>query len=402
MKKTILTVGLAAFFALCYYCISYIQAPVTTITATPVTYEEVTAADAFIVRDEAVYKAGSDGVIYSFAREGARVGKDRKIAAVYSGDIDENLLRELGAVNEKIAELSSVVISETYTHDSGSVERRLRQLYEDIEEAAAVKDVKKVSECKAEIERISSGGVPVTNADKIAELSEEKSLLESAIIGAHWDIISTAAGIYSTKIDGYESVLTVESLDGITVEKLKDIKPEEVTKKEKSEKGDLDIVSGGSAVCKIIDNHEWYVLALVDKSGTENLKKGDKVNLRFEKLPGETAAATVHTISNEPEGQGKTVVILKCESYIEGAFSTRSTGIEIIKNSYTGFEVPIHAIRVDDGQSGVLVRAGGNDIFKPCKIIYNDEESGKAILKPDTEDANRQLSQYDMIIVGEK
>lgn len=402
MRKTILTVGLAAFLAFCYYCISYIQAPETTITASPITYEEIINADAFIVRDETVYNSANSGVLYSFAREGARVGKDRRVSAVYSGEVDETLLRELGAVNEKISELSSVVISETYTHDSGSVERRLLQLYEEIEEAAAVKDVKKVTECKAEIERIASGGVPTTNADKIAELSAEKAELESQVNGAHRDIISTVAGIYSTKIDGYENVLTVDILDNITVEKLTEIKPEEVAKAEKSKEGDLDIITAGSAVCKIIDNHEWYVMVLAEREDIEGLKKGSGVSVRFEKLPGEVTSATVYAISNEPAGQEKAVVVLKCESYLEGAFSTRSSSIEIIKNSYTGFEVPIHAIRVQDGQNGVLVRSGGSDIFKPCKIIYNDEESGRAILQADTEDANRQLRPYDMIVVGEK
>lgn len=402
MKKTILTVVLALALAAVYYCISYIQAPVTTTTATPVTYEDVVDADAFIVRKETVYNTASDGVLYSFAREGARVGKDHKIAGIYSSDVDETLLRELGTINEKIAELSSVVISESYTHDSGSVERRLLQLYSEIEQAAAVKDVKKVSECKAEIERIASGGVPSTNADKIAELSAEKAELESKVNAAHRDIISTVAGIYSTKLDGYENVLTVDSLEGMTVEKLKDIKPETVSDSEKSKKSDLDIVTANNAVCKIIDNHEWYIMALVEKSGTENLKKGSRVSVRFEKLPGEVTEATVYAISNEPEGQEKAVLVLKSESYLEGAFSTRVSKVEIIKSSYTGFEVPIHAIRVQNGQNGVVVRVGGSDIFKPCRIVYNDEESGKAILKADTDDPNRQLRQFDMIVVGEK
>lgn len=402
MKKTLLTVVLAVILAGVYYCISYIQAPVTTITATPVTYEEVIDADAFIVRNETVYKSTDGGALYSFAREGARVGKDRRVSALYSGEVDETLLRELGAVNEKIAELSSVVVTESYTHDSGSVERSLLQLYSEIEEAAAVKDVKKIAECKAEILSITSGGVASTVADKIEGLTRNKTALEAQITNPRQDIISTVAGIYTTKIDGYENVLTVDSLDSMTVEKLGEIEPEEVKQAEKSKKGDLGIIAADSAVCKIIDNHEWYVMALVEKEYAETLRKGRTVNVRFEKLPGEVAEATVYTISNEPAGQEKAVVVLKCESYLEGVFSTRSSKVEIIKSSYTGFEVPIHAIRVQDGKNGVLVRAGGSDIFKPCKIVYNDEERGKAILKADTEDANRQLRQYDMIVVGEK
>lgn len=402
MKKTILAVSLAAVLAFGYYCISYIQAPETTITATPMTFEDTINADAFIVRDETVYNSTDGGTLYSFAREGKRIGKDRTISAVYSGEVDEKLLRELGAVNEKISELSSAVVSETYTYDSGSAEKRLLRLYEEIEAAAATRDVKKIAECKAEIEAVAAGETVVSNADQIAQLAADRSLLEEQIVNPHQDIVSTVAGIYSTKIDGYENVLTVESLEGITVEKLKEIKPEAVAKAEKTKGSELTAIVAGAPACKIIDNHEWYIMALAEKKDAEGLEKGSSVSVRLEKLPGETTAATVYYVSSEPEGQEKAVVVLKCESYLEGAFSTRTSSIEIIKSSYTGFEVPIYAVRVQDGQNGVLVRSGGKDVFKPCRIVYNNEKSGKAILQADTEDVNKQLRSYDMIVVGEK
>ncbi len=399
MKKAITAILIVAFLALIYYCVSYMQAPVSTISAVAVTREEIIEADAFLVRKETVYTAKSGGTVYSYAGEGVRVGKDRKICAVYGGEVDENILQELGTINEKILNLSSVVSNDnSYTSAGGSQEQRLLQLYDKIEVAAAQNNVEEISKCKAEIDALLNGGAVSGNAEKIAALNSEKQTLEASITGPRQDIFATVSGIYSTKIDGYEGVLVPEIVEDITVEKFAEIKPEKAQEnKEADDTLPIDI-----KVCKIIDNHEWYVMALVERKDIENIKKGDEVGVRFSKLPGEQTTATVASISAEPEGQEKAVLVLKCESFSEGAFSIRASSIEIVRKSYTGFEVPIHAIRVKDGQNGVLVRSGGGDVFKPCKMIYTDDKEGTAIIVADTEDVNTELRQYDMIIAGEK
>ncbi|MBQ8637068.1 MAG: HlyD family efflux transporter periplasmic adaptor subunit [Clostridia bacterium] len=401
MKKVITVVLAAAFCTFVYFVISYVQAPVSTISAYSVNLEEIVEGNAFIVRKETVYTAEQGGRPYSYAREGARVGNSRRICSVYSGEIDESLLQELGTVNSKITELGSVIVdSSGFMAGGGSVAQRLLQLQEEIEAAAAENDIEKISKCKEEIVLLASGTAAKSNADRLAELTAKRAELESRITNPRQDIYSTEAGIYSAKIDGYENVLSVDTVLDFNVEKFAQIKPEEEEEKEQKDiEGDT---LPGEKVCKIIDNHVWYIVTLVERDKLEDLKKGDNVEVRFDKLPGEQVKASVVSVSNEPEGQEKAVVVLKCESFSEGAFSIRATGVEIIRRSYSGFEVPVHAIRVLDGQNGVMVRVGGSDIFKPCKMIYQDENSDKAIIVPDTEDANKELNEYDMIIVGEK
>lgn len=401
MKKVITVVLAAALCAFAYFLISYVQAPVSTISAYSVTIENVVEGNAFIVRKENVYTAEQGGTAYSFAREGARVGNNRRICSVYSGEIDENLLRELGTVNSKITELGSVIVdSSGFTSDGGSQEQRLLQIQAEIEQAAAVNDIEKISKCKEEVMLMASGATALSNADKLAELTAKRAELEGKITNPRQDIYSTEAGIYSTKIDGYENVLNMDTISELNVEKFSEIEPEQEEKKKVE--GVIGDTMPGDKVCKIIDNHVWYIITLVEKDKLEDMKKGDSVEVRFDKLPGEQVRASVVSVSNEPEGQKKAVVVLKCESFSEGAFSIRASGVEIVRKSYSGFEVPIHAIRVSDGQNGVMVRVGGSDIFKPCKMIYKDEKNATAIIVPDTEDTNTELNEYDMIIIGEK
>ncbi len=389
MKKMITILSAVAVFALIYYCIRYVQAPVSTVTANTITREEVIKGEAYIVRDEKIYQASMSGTVYSYAKEGARVGNNRKVAAVFGEGVDENILHELSVVNEKISELSSVVSNNSYTSASGSKEERLLQLYERIENAKTENDISEISKCKEEITTILSGSESTSDTARLAELMAEKTRLESQITGAKQDIYTNVSGIYSAKIDGYEEVLTSSSIKGITVEGFLKIQP-------------LATDGANIKVCKIINNHEWYVMALVKRDEIENIKAGDEVGVRFSKLPGEETKAKVEYISQDPKEEEKAVLVLKCESFSEGAFSIRTSSVEIIRKSYTGFEVPVHAIRVQEGVSGVMVRTGSGDDFKPCKMIYKDEEKGTAIIVADTEDVNKELRQYDMIIVGEK
>ncbi len=401
MKKTVLAILAAIICATIYYLISYISAPATTISAYTVTYEEISEGDAFIVRDETVYTAGIDGTSYSFAREGSRVGRDRRIMSIYSGRVDEIILQELGTLNEKILEESShIVDSSEFTQDSGSMEGRLAKIYEEILKAASNNDVKRISELKNEIGAVSSGGVTQETNDELTVLIAERDKIERELGAERYDVLATGSGIYSTEIDGYENVLNMENAKKMTVADFAEIKPEEERKLSREDKKKKVPVIKGDKVCKTIDNHEWYVMALVNKEDIADVKKGDSVDVRFEKLPGEQITATVESISDEAEKQKKCVVLLKCESFSEGAFSIRWSGVEIIKNSYSGFEIPVSAVRVNDGQSGVMVRQGAKEIFKPCDIIFRNEE--KAIVKVATDDVNRELRPYDMIVVGEK
>ncbi len=408
MKKLVTIIAIASAAALVYYCVRYIQSPVSTMAAYSVVHEQVINADAYIVRDETVYNAPTGGTFYSYTREGARVGKDRTLCTVYEGAVSEDILQELGTVNAKISELSTTVVDESvFMLDGGSTQSRLVQIESEIEKAAAQNDVAKISQYKKEINSIASGESVQSNSQTLEQLQAQKNEIESQITIPRHDIVSSVSGIYSVVVDGYEGILTPEAAKTMNVENFAKIAPQAETPTpeatpETEEQTSTQTVSGGDGVCKVIDNHEWFVMALVDREQLEGIEVGQTVGLRFGKLPGEETTAELISISNDPQGQTKAVLVFSCKSYLEGVFSIRTSDIEIITESYEGFSVPIHAIRVVDGQNGVMVNNSGREVFKPCEIIYTDEEKGTAIIQPDTDDQNKTLQELDMIIIGEK
>lgn len=408
MKKFIGIIGAVALIALIYYCISYIHSPVSTLSAYSVTHEEAFSCDAYIVRDETVYESPSSGSFYSYAREGARIGRNRRMCAVYSAAVSSEVLKELGTIDTKLAELSTSVASdEQFLSDGGSAENRIIVTEQKIDEAAAQNDVLKIAGYKAELKAIAAGEVQSSKATALAELTAQKESLESQIKGPREEIYSTASGIYSMNVDGYERILTPSEAMKMTVSDFLSVKPEEKQpspspQPEKDDKEYVPDINRGDKICKIVDNHEWYILALAKKADLEDLKVGSSVSVRFGKLPGEQTPAVIQNISNEDPQQERAVVLLKCESYSEGAFSIRYSDIEIIKRSYSGFQVPVHAVRVVDGQSGVMVRVGGKEVFRPCEVIFRNDAEDLAIITPSGSDTGKMLSQYDLIVLGEK
>lgn len=400
-------VAAGAFLVLVYYCIQYVQSPVSTTPAYSMTYEDTAAADAFIVRDETVYEAPAGGTFYSYEREGARVGRNRALCAVYSGSVDESVLQELASIDAKLSEISSGTEDDSTFMSGSSTAKRLLQLEEEIEAAAAENDIVKIASCKAEIASLAAGEAVKTASQTSQELATRRASLEAGITSPKSDIISTVSGIYSQKVDGYEQVLTPAAIENINVEQFGAIAPEQTptqpqTDGKKQPESSARIVSAGQGICKVIDNHEWYIAALVKRADIEDVKTGQKVGIRLGKLPSEQLEAMVLSISSDPKGQEKAVLVLECDSYSEGAFSIRASDVEIIKVSYSGICVPVHSIRVSDGQSGVMVRNGGRDVFKPCKIIYRNEDTGMAIVAADTDDQKKTLREFDMIVTGEK
>ena len=148
------------------------------------------------------------------------------------------------------------------------------------------------------------------------------------------------------------------------------------------------------------DNHVWYVMMLVDKEDLSNVKTNTAAEIRFDKIPGVQTAVNVVHIAEALDGD-KAVIVFKSERYSEGVFSIRESAAEVILKSYEGFEIPVHAIRVKDGQTGVMIQKGTGEIFKKCEVIYTDAQSETAIVKAVTGERNI-LTVGDRVVLGEK
>ena len=75
--------------------------------------------------------------------------------------------------------------------------------------------------------------------------------------------------------------------------------------------------------------------------------------------------------------------------------------MELIFKSYSGYKIPIYALRTQDGKKGVLARRQNVEAFYPCDVIYTNEEAEYIIVKT-SEDAEKKLENADEIVIGER
>ncbi|MDY3927869.1 MAG: HlyD family efflux transporter periplasmic adaptor subunit [Clostridia bacterium] len=392
-RRGIAVILTITFCAVAFYSYRYLKIPVETEAANMIRREDTISGEAFIARTEAVYTSSDNGVLYSYVDEGARVGKDRIIATVYQGDKNGEIIQELNNIDKKLDQLEGIQKKkETFTTDSTSSETVIERIKSDIINAALTNDVSQIPEYKMTINSMYNTESD-ENAVTVQELKTQKQTLEASLGSSKSDIYSTISGVYSENVDGLEEILTVDNIMNFTTSEFDGLKKARQNQKTNRE------VASGEQICKVVDNHMWYAVVKIKNDDTKLLKKKQTVKLRFESLPGTEVSATVEHISEE-EGKNA-VAVLKSERFLEGVYGIRSDNIEIILNSYTGFEVPVYAIRNMDGKQGVLIASGISQIFCECDVVYNNNENQTVIIYP-SDNAVRTLSIGDRIILGEK
>lgn len=395
MKKRGVVIILAVtLFAIIFYGYRYVMNPVDVKIAKMVKKEDVIKTDAYVVRNEVVYSTLKSGTLYSYVQEGARVGKNRKIATVYSSESNGELIQELNNIDLKIEQLETEKKNkEKYTAISSSMENTIENIKNDIIVATIENEVDKIAEYKRTINSFyNSDGY---NDATLLELKKRKIQIEDVLSRDRADIVSTISGVYSKNVDGLENVLTPDVTSFYSVFDFNNIGKVETNQKTTSD------VYSGEDVCKVVDNHTWYVMCVVPKEKAETIKKIKNVKIRFNSLPGTEVSAEAIYVSNEDENEPNRVIALKSDRYIDGVYGIRNSEIDIVLSSYKGFEIPSYALRNVGDEQGVMISKGLSEIFCKCDIIYQSETNEKIIIIP-SDDAKNKLEIGDEIIIGEK
>lgn len=394
IRTSIIILVIAVIAVITVYVVRYINNPVKTTEAIVVEHEKSFSGEAYFIRRETVYTAQTTGTFYTHATEGSRVGKDRLLATVYNGIVDDRQLQELSNIDRKIEELEDFKKESSFQIDKSDKENLLKNFRGSILEAVRSGDLSDIPRIKNYMKSIISDAEIPDMDNEIASLRENKLSIERSITSSKRDIFSDCSGIFSANIDGMENILTADKINEYSLSDFDSIEYEPINAEKRI------TANSGDEVCKVIDNHTWYVMAKLPFSEVEELKEGDSVVLRFGAVPGVEPSAKIAHISED--GSGFVVVVFESDKYIEGIFSIRKSDITVVLEQYRGYKIPVHAVRVKDGQQGVMVKYGLNEIFKPCEIIYTDTENDWVIIEPVTKDVRNPLEQFDKIILGEK
>ena len=395
MKKILLSIFIIVVIIITALGVYYVSSPAK---AEELTYETVKNSikteDAYFVREEKVYYSQNSGTLYNNTIAGERVSSNALLATVYHSNVSSDTLASLKTIDKKIAdETEKQAGISSYGVDFSDTESTIAAIIDDIPNLAQKDRISEIANYKTMLNNLRSGSKS-ENVDKLDLLYAEKADIELSMNASKTEIRTDMAGVFTTYIDGLESFLTAENIKEYTPKYLDSIPTP------KSMRLSDSAIEANAPICKIQNNHVWYLIMAVDTENVSEYGEGTEVSLKLDTIGNENIDGKIYFISEDENG--KSLVAIKCSEYVEGAFSYRQTGAELIFKSYSGYKVPIYAIRTDEnGQKYVLCRSGAKEYKCYCTVDYTNPEEEYIIINS-SDNSERKLENMDLVVTGEK
>ncbi len=397
MKKFLWIVIGLVIFAIAGYGIAYLVIPVNSIELNEYTHTvDMLCDDAFIVRDETVYYSTSDGTVYNMVADGDRVSENHTICTTYNGDVSYETLKKLQTVDTKINDLKTrSANANLYKTDSSSIENEIALRMDEAISLSRSNSIEEIHEIREDINALRTEGSTNLTA-KINALEIERINIEAEIPGTKTATVADRAGIFSSYIDGLESVLTPERIKEYNPDYIRSLTAQGI-----SFTNGKNVVTG-DPMCKVMNNHNWYVLGIVSEAEREKLDISKTPTIRFTNLSGSSVEGELVYVS-DPDANGDSLCMYRMQTYLESAFSYRNIDIQIIFNEYSGYKIPTDAIHTGDSinEYYVYARQGSESYRCEIEILHSDMSEGFSIVRS-TDNADNNLSSMDRLIVGER
>ena len=387
--------GVAAYFG--YQSLRYMKDPFTTAAAYGCTVDETVSASGYVVRSERVLEDNDSGLLRLARAEGERVSVGGTVAAVYADQASLDRQSEIDALEVRIEQLEYVQSASLSYEASAKLDNQIAQDLLAVRTALTAGRLDTVERRGSELRALVmkrdytySGG---SLDEQLESLRQELKDLRRQSAGSTRRISAPVSGLYSAVVDGYETVLTPESILEMSPSQLSAVQPDSAV---------------SSHVGKLILGDNWYYAAALRASEIREIQEAGSVSLRFSKDVARDLDVSVQSVGWEEDG--RSVVVFQGKYDLSQLTLLRQQSAEIILNTMTGIRVPQEALRVvprtvtgPEGSktevqtTGVYCVVGVKAVFKPAEVLYSGE--GFVLVQPASSNKKRVLRSGDEVIV---
>ncbi|MGE9941272.1 HlyD family efflux transporter periplasmic adaptor subunit [Bariatricus sp. SGI.161] len=326
----------------------------------------------FIVRDETIVQAESDGYINYFALEGSKVGAKTR---VYT--LSDKKLELTSNTDEESLELTS--------EEQNSILMKTQSFSENFRE-----------EQFSDVYTLKNN---ITNVLESKSNQSRQAQLDAMVAAGNNDLqiytaVSDGIILYST--DGYENITT----DQVTEDDISK------TNYESKNLTDNTKIKAGDPVYKLIRSNDWSVVILLNDETAKELADVNRVKVSFSK-DNETTYAGFSIQTKKDTSYG----ILTFDSSMIRYAEERYLDLELILEDESGLKIPKSSVVTkkfytvpkdyltsggNSSGTGVLVDIGKDQSqFQSVEVYYSDEESNLVYLDYDAFDSNTVLKKPD-------
>lgn len=384
----ILWIFLAAIVAyLGYHVSTLLRDPYTTTTA--IEYEAGAGyyATGFVVRDETPIASEYD-ITTVTAAEGARVAANEVLATGYLTADAQARQTRIAQLHAQIEQLGYAGQYTTSVADQAALDTAIGEALTQMTKFLERRDMNSIQDGAAELKgmilrRESSDADAELITRQLENAQQELTILQSAAEQDTAEITAPKAGYFSAVVDGYETVLTPERLDTLTVREYDELQPEDV---------------GDAWAGKLITGDRWYFVTSIPAGELAGVEAGDRVRVTFARDFYSEITMTVTRVGQNEAGFR--LLVLSSREFMQSVTLLREQTADVVFIQYTGLRVPKDAVYVDEsGQPGVYILESARARWKPITILHDNGESYVVELdKTKTEN----LWPGDEILVGAK
>lgn len=339
------------------------------------TIEEIQNIDGVFIRNEEVINSPDTGSCVMDASEGQKVPAFYRVASVVKNvpvaTYDELKKKELEIARAEEAKKENASVF------SGDLKKLDNDIIDKIKDLAQQSNRGSLVESNDTITKIDNivykksdiFGDSSKSAAYINKLKNEKVAIESKLNNNIMEVKTSSAGLISFAVDGYENILTPDSIRNITPKKL-----EMITTKETNRDFNLVDAYKGKPIAKLVKGLESYFVAAVDASDCEALTLDKNVTLRINDTGYSMDSKIVYS---SDVMDGKRIIAFEFDTGLNETVGLRRINADIVLSSSSGLKVPHSCLMNIDKKNKTaeiaLVKAMSANIVKVRILGMNND-----------------------------
>ncbi|MCI8869110.1 MAG: hypothetical protein HFF39_00955 [Lawsonibacter sp.] len=382
--------------------------PFTTTYAYAFTASDGVEAAGWLVREEQVFPTQT-GIVDVTRGEGEKVGAGQSVALVHRDSQALALQEEMNALNGEISVLDFALGQGDAGASTARLDEDILQALVQLRGTSAAGDYtqleRQVLTVKSRVlKRDYTYGQGLNLEDltrRRQELVEQYQLLRSQSGRSTSYVTASQPGTFSALVDGYEYVLTPESVFELTPSQL-DVLP--------SLRQNAESTPG-----KLVTSGRWYFAAALPREAARRLSQEKSIIAAFSGDLNLDVTMRVEQVG--PEEDGRCAVVLSSTRNLAETILLREQQVELVFRYYTGLRVPKTALRmqtatVTDKSTqeetqvstlGLYTVTNGKAEFKAVEIltegpdhyVVRSADQGSRALRPGDEVIVRATNLYD-------